>query len=307
MRDTEKTEGLIAAPLTGFHPDGSVNLDVIPEYANMLHADGVVGAFVNGTTGEGLSLTTAERKATAEQWVKSAPDGFKVIIHVTHTSQVEAEELASHAAEIGATAIGLMGPIFFTPPDVETLIEYVAAIAARVPDLPCYYYHIPSMSGVSFPVIDILEAADGIIRNLAGVKYTCEDFMDFDLCRQFKGGKYDMLFGRDEILLCALALGTRGAIGSTYNFAAPLSMGVIEAFDGGDIVKARQLQRMTMNVVRMLRATDCFLSAAKAIMKMLGLDLGGVRLPQVAISPEVAAKLKDELTDSGFFDLCNKS
>ena len=111
----QKIQGLIAAPLAAFRPDGTVNLEVIPQQAAWLYENGVVGAFVNGSTGEGLSLTMEERKAIAEQWVKAAPSGFKIIIHVAHSSAPSAWELASHAARIGADAIGEIGPMVFRP------------------------------------------------------------------------------------------------------------------------------------------------------------------------------------------------
>ena len=66
-------KGLIAAPLTGYRDDGTINLDVIPPYAEMLQANGVAGVFVNGTTGEGFSLTLSERRALAARWVQAAP------------------------------------------------------------------------------------------------------------------------------------------------------------------------------------------------------------------------------------------
>ena len=62
-------QGLIAAPMTGFNPDGSVNLDIVKSYASMLNTNGISGVFVNGTTGQGLTLSVEERNALAEYWV----------------------------------------------------------------------------------------------------------------------------------------------------------------------------------------------------------------------------------------------
>lgn len=78
----EKIQGLIDAPFTPFHSNGDLNLDPIPAYAAMLKKNGLKGVFVNGSSGEGYMLTTDERKALAEAWVKAAPEGFKVIVHV---------------------------------------------------------------------------------------------------------------------------------------------------------------------------------------------------------------------------------
>ncbi len=301
-----KTEGLIAAPLTAYHPDGTVNLDIIPSYAEFLQSNGVVGVFTNGTTGEGFSLTLEERKAIAESWMKTAPSEFKVIVHVSHTCAVSAGDMARHAAQIGAWGIGEMGPIFFKPHSIEELTDYAAQTAAQAPDLSYYYYHMPSMSGVCFPMLEFLRAAEPKIPKLAGIKYTHEDLVDFELCREFNGGKYDILYGRDETLLCSLALGCRGAVGSTYNIMAPLYTRLIDAFDSGNLDEARRLQRISMKVIKLLAGTGSFNSALKEVMNMIGLNLGGVRSPLKNIEPEKVIRLKNDLTGLGFFDFCSK-
>jgi N-acetylneuraminate lyase len=301
-----KTEGLIAAPLTAFHPDGNVNLDIIPAYASFLCAGGVIGVFVNGTTGEGLSLTLAERMVLAEQWMKATPPDFKVIIHVSHTCPLSAGELARHAERIGATGIGEMGPVFYRPNTVEALADAAAQTAAQVPDLPYYYYHIPSMNGVGFPMIDFLQVAAPRIGNLAGIKYTHEDLVDYDRCLAFKDGAYDILYGRDETLLSALILGCRGAVGSTYNIMAPLYTRLRQAFTDGNLDEAHRYQRLSMEVIRLLIETSCFNAAMKESLRVLGLDLGGVRSPLGDIRPEEKTHLQNRLEKIGFRDFANR-
>jgi N-acetylneuraminate lyase len=301
-----KTEGLIAAPLTAYHPDGSVNLDIIPSYVEFLQSNGVVGVFINGTTGEGFSLALEERKAIAESWIKTAPGEFKVIVHVSHTCAISAWDMARHAARIGAWGIGEMGPIFYKPNSVEELTDYAAQTAAQAPDLAYYYYHMPSMSGVCFSMLEFLRAAEPKIPKLAGIKYTHEDLVDFELCREFNGGRYDILYGRDETLLCSLALGCRGAVGSTYNIMAPLYTRLIDAFDSGYLDEARQLQRISMKVIKLLAGTGGFNSALKEVMNMIGLNLGGVRSPLKNIEAVKIARLKKGLKELGFFDFCSK-
>ena len=78
----EKIKGLIDAPFTPMLPNGDVNPAPIPAYAAMLAKNGLQGVFINGSSGEGYMLTTDERKMLAEAWMKAAPAGFKVIVHV---------------------------------------------------------------------------------------------------------------------------------------------------------------------------------------------------------------------------------
>jgi N-acetylneuraminate lyase len=301
-----KIKGFIAAPVAAYHPDGAVDLDIIPSHAAFLRSNGVVGVFINGTTGEGFSLSLKERKAIAERWVKAGSDEFRVIVHVSHTCAISARDMARHAAQIGAWGVGEMGPIYYRPNNVEELTDYAAQTAAEAPGLAYYYYHMPSMNGVRFPMVDFLRSAEPKIPNLAGIKYTHEDLVDFELCREFNDGKYDILYGRDETLLCSLALGCRGAVGSTYNIMAPLYTRLIDAFDSGNLPEARRLQLTSIQVIQLLAGTGSFNSALKEVMKMIGLNLGGVRSPLKNIEPAKIAGLKIGLEELGFFDFCSK-
>jgi N-acetylneuraminate lyase len=276
----QKTNGLIAAPFTPLLADGSLNLGAISGYARHLHRIGVVGAFICGTTGEGASLTLAERRAVAERWRQAAPPGLRVIVHVGHTCLADARELAAHAQAIGADSIACLAPYFFKPDGVAGLVEWCAQIAAAAPQLPFYYYHMPSMTGCNVLVADFLAAAGPRIPSLAGIKFTFEDLEDFARCLRFADGRYDVLFGRDELLHSALKLGARGAVGSTYNFAAPLYRQVIAAYDRGDEATAVALQAKAVEMIQILvKGGGHPIANFKRLMRRLGVDCGPTRLP----------------------------
>jgi N-acetylneuraminate lyase len=303
----EMRKGLIAAPLTGYRDDGTINLDVIPPYAEMLQANGVAGVFVNGTTGEGFSLTLSERRALAERWVQAAPQGFKVMIHVGHTCQAESRALAAHAADIGAAAVGEIGPVFFRPDSVDALVDYCAETAAAAPNLPYYYYHMPSMNQVLFPMTEFLRLADEAIPNLAGIKYTHSDIDDYAHCLAFRDGKYDILFGRDEFLIQGLTVGAQGAVGSTYNIMARLYLDLAAAFHAGDRPEAERLQAISAETCKTMADTGGFGSSLKAILKTMGLDLGGMRRPQVNLTQAQLARLEQDLARIGTLEFLNEA
>lgn len=293
--------GLIAAPFTPFDAHGSVNLDLVPALADQLKANGVAGAFVCGTTGEGPSLSTAERIRISDTWLKHQSEDLKIIIHVGHLSIAEARMLARHAEESGADAIGSIAPSFFKP-GPEALVAYCQEIAAEAPSLPFYYYHMPSMTGVSVTALEFLQAAHGRIQTLTGVKFTHEDLSDYRACREFADGKYDILFGRDEILLNALALGATGAVGSTYNYLAPLFRKVMQAYANGDLETARTNQTKATEIISIMVEAGG-LTAAKSMMRMIGFDCGSPRLPLQGLRDTEEQHLRHRLEDAGFFDL----
>lgn len=306
MRPFPKLTGLIAAPFTPFHADGSLAPALIERQAQSLVANGVAGAFVCGTTGEGASLTVPERQDVAEHWQRAAGDKLRVIVHVGHNALGDCRTLAAHAQQIGAGGIGCLAPSFFKPASVSELVEFCAAVAAAAPALPFYYYHIPSMTGVSLPALDFLRAAAERIPNLAGVKFTFENLMDYAQCVRFADGRYDIVFGRDEMLLAGLSLGAAGAIGSTYNFAAPVYRRLLAAFARGDLTAAAAEQARANEMIS-VHSRFGGLPAGKAAMRLIGLDLGPVRQPLRSLTAAQHAEYRAELERVGFFDFCSQT
>ncbi|MBN1124930.1 MAG: dihydrodipicolinate synthase family protein [Sedimentisphaerales bacterium] len=301
--EIQKTIGLIAPPPTPMHEDGRLNLDMVKPLAKYLHSRRLFGVFVAGTTGESMSLTVEERLSLAQCWVQAAPEGLKVIVHVGHACLQDAERMAAHAQSIGADAIAAMPPIFFKPKDIPTLVASSARIAATAPKLPFYYYHIPSMTGIFLPMAEFLTAAKEQIPNLAGMKFTHSDLPDFRACLDVDGGRFDLLFGQDEMLLGAMATGARGAVGTTYNFLAPLYLAMMEAFAHNNLDTARQLQSKAIVFLNALfDGSYDFMASVKAVMKMLGLDCGQPRMPLCSITPEQYEALQKKLQELGFFD-----
>jgi N-acetylneuraminate lyase len=297
--------GLIAAPFTPFHTDGALNVSVIEKQAEHFVRDGVAGVFVCGTSGEGASMTVDERKSVAARWKEVAGDDLPVIVHVGHNCQRDAVSLARHAAQVGAYGVAACAPSFFKPPTALELAIFLAPIAGGAPDLPFYYYHIPSFTGGTLRASDVLEHASKLIPNCAGVKFTHDDLADYKRCLEFANGRYSALFGRDELLLDALELGAKGAIGSTYNFAAPLYHALIRSFEIGDAQTARRLQDLATRSVEIIFAANGGLPAAKALMTFLGIDCGPVRSPLRSFPKADMDQMLIELAQIDFFNLLN--
>jgi N-acetylneuraminate lyase len=153
-------------------------------------------------------------------------------------------------------------------------------------------------------MFDLLRAVDGKIPNFAGVKYTHEDFMDFLSCLHFQNGKYDMLWGRDENMLPALSLGAKGAVGSTFNYAAPLYYNLIEAFNKNDLKKAQQLQQQSIDMIRLLGKYGG-IATGKAYMKIIGVDCGEFRLPVRNMTTEKFNSFKEDVEQVNFNSFCS--
>lgn len=297
--------GLIAAAHTPMLADGSLDLGGVERQAQSLATSGLSGVFICGTTGESLSLTMQERMRLAERWQVVTDGRLPVIVHVGDTSLPRCRALAQHAQETGAHAIACMAPSFFKPASAEDLVSFCAEVASAAPKLPFYYYHIPEMTGVALPMAEFLLMAARRIPNLAGAKFTASDMRDLEQCLLLENERFDVLLGRDDLLLEGLTLGIRGAVGTNYNLAAPLYSSIMAAYEQGDLETARGLQTRAVELEAILSRYS-WLPASKAVMKMLGVDCGPVRLPLRSLTSDEYDRLFHELTLFSFFSFASR-
>ncbi len=306
MKQFEKIKGLIVAPFTPFDKKGEVNLAPIAEYAAMLQKNGLIGVFINGSSGEGYMLTVEERLKLAEKWMSVAPKGFKVIVHVGATCIKDSFRMAQHAREIGAFGIGAMASPFPKAGRVEELVKYCEEIACGAPDLPFYFYHIPALHGVYLPMLSFLQAADGRIPNLAGIKYTYESLYEYNQCILYENGKFDMLHGQDETILSALVMGgAQGGISGTGSYIGNSLVEIINQYKSGNLEKARDYQNFAQKVINVIARYRGNIVCGKRIMKLIGIDMGINRTPFQNITDEEENIIKKELDSIGFFERCN--
>jgi N-acetylneuraminate lyase len=291
---------LVAAAHSPFHPDGSLAQEVVPAQAAFLAANGIRTVFITGSTGESHSLTCTERLALYDAWAAAAPEhGLSVIGHVGGNCLEDAKTLARRAEKLGFTAISALAPSYFKPGNLSLLIDTCAAIAAAAPSTPFYYYDIPALTGVTFPMETFLAEAPARIATLAGIKFTNPDLVSYRRSLEVAGDRLDLPWGVDEMLVAALSTGARGGVGSTYNWCPQLYFDLIAAFRRGDLDEARRLQLVSIAMIDAIAATG-FLGTAKALMTRLGIPVGPARLPLGNPGAEQVDALMAKLDALGF-------
>ncbi len=295
----KKLSGLIAATFTPMHADGSLNLDLVPRIVDRLVAHKIGGLYVCGSTGEGPLLTTEERKLVAEVHVKAAAGRIPVVVQVGHASNYEARGLAEHAAAIGADALSALPPTYFKPDSLDMLLACLKEVTAGAPDLPFYYYHIPTLTDVAFNTGDFIRAAPAVIPSFAGLKFSSHFLQEFQASIDQVQGKYQLFFGVDDMCISGYAVGSDGAVGSTYNFMAPIYQKAIAAFDAGDNKEAFALQVEAGRIVALMLSHQK-MAGVKATMKFIGLDCGPSRLPLKSLDDAGYNALVAELDEIGF-------
>ncbi|HAS6416737.1 TPA: N-acetylneuraminate lyase [Vibrio vulnificus] len=296
-----KLKGLIAAPHTPFDSNNQVNYAVIDQIAALLIEQGVTGAYVCGTTGEGIHCSVEERKAIAERWVKAADGKLDIILHTGALSIVDTLELTRHAETLDILATSAIGPCFFKPSSVADLVNYCAQIAEAAPSKGFYYYH-SGMSGVNLDLEQFLIQGEQRIPNLSGAKFNNVDLYEYQRALRVANGKFDIPFGVDEFLPAGLAVGAIGAVGSTYNYAAPLYLKIIEAFNQG---KHSEVQALMDKVIALIRVLVEYggVATGKAAMQLHGIDAGDPRLPIRALTAQQKADVVAKMRDADFLNL----
>ena len=293
---------LVAATHSPFHSDGSIAPEILPVQAAFLAENGVRTVFITGTTGECHSLTSEERLALFDAWAAAGPaHNLTVIAHVGSNSIEDAKVFARRARTLEFAAVSALAPSYFKPANVEALVDWCAAIANEVPDLPFYYYDIPAFTGVSLPNDRFLELASPRIPNLAGVKFSNPDLASYRRCLDVASGRFDLPWGIDEALLGALATGARGGVGSTYNWSLKLSRDLMTAFTRGDLDEARRLQSISIAMVDAIAETG-FMGTSKALMSRLGVPVGPAREPLANPSAAQVDALVARLRELGLDD-----
>lgn len=306
MKTHVPLHGLVAATHSPFHDDGSLAPEVVPAQAAFLSGNGIGTVFITGSTGESHSLTSTERMTLFEAWADAGPKhGLRVIAHVGSNCIEDARIFAKKAAQLGFSAISALAPSYYKPANLDALIECCSAIASAAPQTPFYFYDIPALTGVSFPMDVFLTKARPKIPTLAGIKFTNPDLVAYRRSLDAANG-LDLPWGVDESLLAALATGARGGVGSTYNWAPKLYQDLIAAHARGDLDEARKLQSLSITMIDLMAATG-FLGTAKALMTRLGVPVGPARLPLGNPTAAQVDSLLGKLDAIGFSDWGAKS
>ncbi|MBT6167142.1 MAG: N-acetylneuraminate lyase [Verrucomicrobia bacterium] len=301
MMEPLRMRGLVAAVVTPMNAKGDLDLSVVPRVVDYLASKGITGIYIAGSTGEGMSLTDEERRGVAEAYVGAAKGRMKSFVQVGHNSLRASADLAGHAESIGADAVSATPTGYFKVSGEAELVEGLLPIVEAAPKTPFYYYHIPFLSGVNLDPIKLTDISMDRLPTFCGIKYSDgASLHNLPLLESVAPG-LEFLSGSDEAYLMSVAQGYKAAVGSTYNYAAPIYNNVRKSLSVGDFKRAQVWQKHALEMITAMFET-CGRSSLKVMMQMVGIDCGPVRRPIDPASPDQIIALRKRLDTMGWFE-----
>ncbi|MFM8292088.1 MAG: 4-hydroxy-tetrahydrodipicolinate synthase [Planctomycetia bacterium] len=288
----EKFAGLSVAIVTPFR-DGAVDTGRLREQIEFQARAGTTCICPVGTTGESPTLTHEEHERVIAESIEAAAGRLLVMPGTGSNSTAEAVRLTKYAARAGADAALVVGP-YYNRPTQQGIFEHFKALAEAV-EIPICVYNIPARTGRNIEPETILRLAE-----LPGIAMVKEATGSMDQASQVLAATdLTVLSGDDSMTLPLLAIGGRGVISVVGNIVPADMKALCDAFDSGDLGRARALHHTLFGLGRDLLGLASNPIPIKAAMAMLGRDTGEVRLPLVNLEAPLAARLRQVLAAYG--------
>ena len=283
--------GIIPAIFSVYDEDLKVKKDTVKKLVNYQLDNGSTGFYVGGNTGECTILPAQVRKDMLSAVLEANGGRGKIMAHIGAGHLDETLDLLKDANEKGVDAIASLPPSLTRYYNIDETLEYYKILAGES-KAPVYAYVTPVLNG------NLVDFAKKIldIDNVAGIKISIPDYYMFGKVTAIKESA-NILNGPDETLICGLAEGADGGIGTSYNMCPALAVALYNAFNAGDMAKARELQRRLNSVIDIPLGRN--LAYWKAVMTCMGFDMGYTLRPQQLPTEEELAILKAKLKATG--------
>jgi 4-hydroxy-tetrahydrodipicolinate synthase len=240
-RSSEAPHGIFAAVLTPFTHRLEPDTALFVAHCRWLLHHGCDGLVPIGTTGEGNSLSVAQRLTLIAAAAGSGLPMAKFIIGSGSCSLADAVEVTRAAVGAGAAGVLVLPPFYYKEPSEDGLFAFYSELIQRVGDnrLRVYLYHFPQLSTVPItaPLIGRLMVA--YPETVAGLKDSSGDWSySAKLLKEFPG--FGVFTGSEQFLLANLRAGGVGCIAANVNLTAPLAHAVYQDWRGADADRLQQ-------------------------------------------------------------------
>lgn len=303
MSKLEKYEGVIPAFYACYDEAGEVSPERVRSLTQYFIDKGVKGVYVNGSSGECIYLSVADRKVILENVMEVAKGKLTVIAHVACNNTKDSVELAKHAESLGVDAIAAIPPIYFRLPDYS-IAKYWNDMSAAAPNTDFVIYNIPQLSGTTLTPALYAEMRKN--PRVIGVKNSSMPTQDIQIFVAEGGEDHIVFNGPDEQFISGRVIGAKAGIGGTYAVMPDLFLKLNQLIIDKDLDRAKELQHAINSVIyKMVSGRANLYAVMKEILRLNeGLDIGSVRAPleplsegDYAIAKEAAAMIKQVRED----------
>lgn len=286
--------GSCPALVTPFDQNGAINYNAFGQLIDAQIEAGVDAVCVCGTTGESATMSIREHIAAVEFCVKRVNHRVKVIAGAGSNDTSAAVYLSQHAQDSGADALLHVTP-YYNKASQTGLIRHYEYIADRV-DLPIILYNVPGRTGVSFTAETYRHLAQN--PQINGVKEASGNFSLLAHTRFLCGDDFYIWSGNDDQVVPMMALGAKGVISVASNLIPEVMVQMTRLCLDNDFEAASKLQIQYMDLIDAL-----FLEVnpipIKAALHLMGMDMGGLRLPLCDMSEQNLEILRGSMARMG--------
>ncbi|HFI0641620.1 TPA: dihydrodipicolinate synthase family protein [Streptococcus suis] len=283
MKDLSKYHGIIPAFYACYDEAGDISSERVKALVQYFIDKGVQGLYVNGSSGECIYQSVADRKQILEAVMEVAKGKLTIINHVACNNLKDSVELARHSEELGVDAIAAIPPIYFRLPEYS-IAAYWNGISAAAPNTDFIIYNIPQLAGVALTPSLYKE----MLKNprVVGVKNSSMPVQDIDTFVSLGGEDYVVFNGPDEQFLGGRLMGAKGGIGGTYGSMPELFLRLNQLIADKDLETARQLQATINTIIgKLVSGYGHMYAVIKEVIRINdGLDIGSVREPLTALT-----------------------
>ena len=296
MNLTLDLKGVICPMLTPFDEQNQIDYESTGELVEFLIGHGIHGLMVGGTTSEGMLLRIEERKTFAGFIIKQVGGRVPIIVHTGCIGTADTIDLTLHASDAGATAASMILPYFFTLDDGSLFLHFTS-VASAVPDLPLFIYTFPGNAKNDLSP-ELLKRIRDAVPNIVGVKSSNPLLPRFQEYLTVGGEGFLAFNGVDGLMLPALAMGASGQISGNANVFPEVFRDLYEAFEAGDLERARSQQAL-VDRIRLVLKDGLHPAYFKAALARRGISAGRVRAPMRELSKQELVQMERGLREIG--------
>lgn len=285
-----KNSHIMTAMVTPFGKDGNVDYELLKKLIDHLLSTGTDGILVSGTTGEGPTLTEEEKIELIEKTVEYVAGRVPVVAGTGSNNTKVTIEYTNKVAKIDGVDAALVVVPYYNKPDQAGMIAHFTAVADNV-DLPIVMYNIPGRTGVTMEVKTIAELSKH--QNIIGIK-DCTGIVNMAEIVANTPDDFLAFTGEDADALAARNVGAQGVISvASHLFGKEISQ-MYAANSKGDNEIAGELMRDLTPKMKALFSHPSP-SPVKAALNHVGIEVGGCRLPILALDDAQASVLFNQL------------